>query len=45
MEAFFVVFGHDIEKKRLNVVIESLVVEEHFRQQTEILAVNLTNNE
>ena len=39
--AGFVVHGQHVEMERLNVVVESLVVEEEFRQQTEVLAVDL----
>lgn len=34
-------FSHDIEEKRLNIVIESLVIQEEFGQQTQVLTINL----
>lgn len=34
-------FGHDIEEERLNIIIQSLVVQEEFGQQTQVLTVNL----
>lgn len=34
-------FSHDIEEERFNIVIQSLVVQEEFGQQTQVLAVNL----
>lgn len=34
-------FGHDIEEERFNIVIQSLVVQEEFGQQTQVLTVNL----
>lgn len=34
-------FGHDIEEERFNIVIQSLVVQEEFRQQAQVLTINL----
>lgn len=34
-------FGHNVEEKRLNIVIESLVIQEEFGQQTQVLTINL----
>lgn len=34
-------FRHDVEEKRLNIVIESLVIQEEFGQQTQVLTINL----
>lgn len=41
MTACVVRFSHDIEEKRLNIVIQSLVIQEEFGQQTQVLTVNL----
>lgn len=41
MAARVVCFGHDVEEERFHVVIQSLVVQEEFRQQTQVLTVNL----
>lgn len=34
-------FGHDIEEERFNIVVQSLVVQEEFGQQTQVLTINL----
>lgn len=34
-------FSHDVEEKRFDVIVQSLVVQEEFGQQTQVLTVNL----
>lgn len=34
-------FGHDVEEERFDIVVQSLVVQEELRQQTQVLTVNL----
>lgn len=34
-------FSHDIEEERLDIIIQSLVVQEEFGQKTQVLTVNL----
>jgi hypothetical protein len=36
-----VALGHDVEEERLDIVVESLVVEEQFGHQAHVLAVDL----
>ena len=38
--AIFVVLGHDIEKKWLDVVVECLTSQEQLRQQAQVLTIN-----
>lgn len=37
---FAVVLGEDIEKEGLDIIVEGLVVQEQFGQQTQVLAVD-----
>jgi hypothetical protein len=39
MTAQLVIFSHDVEEKRLDVVIERFGTKEKFRKQTEVLAI------
>lgn len=41
MAARVVGLGHDVEQERFHVVVQGLVVQEEFGQQTQVLAVNL----
>ena len=41
MAAIFIVFGQNVEQKRLHVVVESFVVEEELGEEAEILTVDL----
>ena len=41
MTPLLVVLSEDVEKERLDVVVESLVVQEELDEQTEVLAVDL----
>lgn len=41
MATCVVSFSHDIEEKRFNIVIQRLVVQEEFSQQTQVLTINL----
>ena len=41
MTALIVVLSEDVEEERLDVVVESLVVQEELDEQTEVLAVDL----
>jgi hypothetical protein len=35
-------FGHHVEQERFNVIEQRLVIEEHFGQQAQVLAVDLS---
>lgn len=41
MAPLFVILRQHIEQKRFHVIIQSLVVQEQLRQQTQVLAVDL----
>ena len=41
MAALLVVLSEHVEEERLDVVVESLVVQEELDEQTEVLAVDL----
>lgn len=41
MAAGVVSLGHNVEEEGFDVVIQSLVVQEEFGQQTQVLTVNL----
>ena len=41
MAAPVVALGHDVEEERLDIVVESLVVEEQLGHQAHVLAVDL----
>lgn len=41
MATCVVSFSHDIEEKRFNIVVQRLVVQEEFSQQTQVLTINL----
>lgn len=41
MEPSIIEFCHNIEQERVSVVVQSLVIEKEFRQQTKILSVAL----
>lgn len=41
MEAARVVLGHHVEQERVCVVVERLVVQKQFRQETQVLGVAL----
>lgn len=40
MATFAVVLGEDVKKEGLHVIVESLVVQEEFGQQTQVLTVD-----
>ena len=40
MFAVLVVFSHDVEQKRLDVVVKSLTPEKEFREKTQILTIH-----
>ena len=42
MEAMTVHIGHDIEQKRIGVIVQSFMIQEHFGKKTEILGICLT---
>lgn len=37
-------FGHHVEQERFNVIEQRLVIEEHFGQQAQVLAVDLSED-
>lgn len=41
MEPILITLGKDVEQKRLRIVKEGLVVEKHFCEHADVLAVNL----
>ena len=43
MAAFLVVDGENIEKERLNIVVECLVVQEQLGEKAQILTVDLVH--
>ena len=40
MAAIFIVFGQNVEEKGFHIIVESLVVEEEFSKEAEILTVD-----
>lgn len=43
MAAFTVVLGEDVEKEGLHIVVEGLVIQEQFSEQTQVLTVDCAN--
>lgn len=43
MTALFIILRESVEQEGLHVIVEGLVVEEEFGQQTEVLAVDLAH--
>jgi hypothetical protein len=41
MTAFIIHLRHDIEEKRFDIIVQRLMVQEHFRNKTQILTVHL----
>lgn len=40
MATFVIILGQDVEKERLYIIVEGLVVQEQLGQQTQVLTVD-----